>query len=386
MSSHTHIPPVNDARYREVRNVTLVGSVVDLLLGIAKIIVGFTAHSQSLIADGFHSLSDLGTDLMVLFAARHSHRAADAEHPYGHGRIETVATVLLGIALFAVAAGISFDAVRRLFQPELLLQPEPMAIVIAIISVFAKEAIYQYTVRAARRLRSNMLHANAWHSRSDAISSIIVVIGVTGTMYGLPYLDAIAAVGVSLMIIKIGGDLMWSSMQELIDTALDAGEVSAIRDAIMEVNGVQALHMLRTRRSGSDALVDVHLLVDGALSVSEGHQIGESVRGRLMNDFDEITDVTVHIDPEDDERNSPCHDLPMREDMLLRLKEQWKGLDTGDAIEKVIIHYLGGKVHLELVLSRKAIPEATRQGITESLIEAAKRLDEVGDVKVYIHW
>ena len=386
MSSHTHIPPVNDARYREVRNVTLVGSVVDLLLGIAKIIVGFTAHSQSLIADGFHSLSDLGTDLMVLFAARHSHRAADAEHPYGHGRIETVATVLLGIALFAVAAGISFDAVRRLFQPELLLQPEPMAIVIAIISVIAKEAIYQYTVRAARRLRSNMLHANAWHSRSDAISSIIVVIGVTGTMYGLPYLDAIAAVGVSLMIIKIGGDLMWSSMQELIDTALDAGEVSAIRDAIMEVNGVQALHMLRTRRSGSDALVDVHLLVDGALSVSEGHQIGESVRGRLMNDFDEITDVTVHIDPEDDERNSPCHDLPMREDMLLRLKEQWKGLDTGDAIEKVIIHYLGGKVHLELVLSRKAIPEATRQGITESLIEAAKRLDEVGDVKVYIHW
>ena len=386
MSSHTHIPPVNDARYREVRNVTLVGSVVDLLLGIAKIIVGFTAHSQSLIADGFHSLSDLGTDLMVLFAARHSHRAADAEHPYGHGRIETVATVLLGIALFAVAAGISFDAVRRLFQPELLLQPEPMAIVIAIISVFAKEAIYQYTVRAARRLRSNMLHANAWHSRSDAISSIIVVIGVTGTMYGLPYLDAIAAVGVSLMIIKIGWDLMWSSMQELIDTALDAGEVSAIRDAIMEVNGVQALHMLRTRRSGSDALVDVHLLVDGALSVSEGHQIGESVRGRLMNDFDDITDVTVHIDPEDDERNSPCHDLPMREDMLLRLKEQWKGLDTGDAIEKVIIHYLGGKVHLELVLSRKAIPEATRQGITESLIEAAKRLDEVGDVKVYIHW
>ncbi len=386
MSSHTHIPPVNDARYREVRNVTLVGSVVDLLLGIAKIIVGFTAHSQSLIADGFHSLSDLGTDLMVLFAARHSHRAADAEHPYGHGRIETVATVLLGIALFAVAAGISFDAVRRLFQPELLLQPEPMAIVIAIISVIAKEAIYQYTVRAARRLRSNMLHANAWHSRSDAISSIIVVIGVTGTMYGLPYLDAIAAVGVSLMIIKIGWDLMWSSMQELIDTALDAGEVSAIRDAIMEVNGVQALHMLRTRRSGSDALVDVHLLVDGALSVSEGHQIGESVRGRLMNDFDEITDVTVHIDPEDDERNSPCHDLPMREDMLLRLKEQWKGLDTGDAIEKVIIHYLGGKVHLELVLSRKAIPEATRQGITESLIEAAKRLDEVGDVKVYIHW
>jgi cation diffusion facilitator family transporter len=180
--THSHIPGSLDRRYREVRKVTLIGAVVDLVLGVVKIVVGYAASSQALIADGVHSLSDLATDFLVLFAAKHSHREADAEHPYGHGRIETVATVALGVALLAVAAGICYEAVARFLETETLPHPGALALVIALLSVASKEAIYQYTVRVARRLRSNMLHANAWHSRTDAISSIVVVIGVGGAM------------------------------------------------------------------------------------------------------------------------------------------------------------------------------------------------------------
>ena len=164
--------------------MTLIGAVVDLSLGVVKFVVGRLAGSQPLVADGIHSLSDLATDFMVLFAAKHAHREADAEHPYGHGRIETVATVALGASLIIVAIGISFDAVRRMLNPELLMHPGVLALVVAMISVASKEAIYQYTARIARRLRSSMLQANAWHSRSDAISSIVVVIGIAGAVAG----------------------------------------------------------------------------------------------------------------------------------------------------------------------------------------------------------
>ncbi|HFD79823.1 MAG TPA: cation transporter, partial [Gammaproteobacteria bacterium] len=196
---------VNDnPRYREVRRVTVVGAVVDLVLGVVKILVGWLSQSQALIADGVHSLSDLATDFIVLYAAKHSHREADEDHPYGHGRIETLATVGLGIGLIAVSLGIGFDAVERMNEPEHLPVPGMLALVVAAVSIVAKEVIYQYTRRAALRLRSNMLMANAWHSRSDAISSVVVVIGVGGAMMGHAYLDPVAAIAVAVMITKIG--------------------------------------------------------------------------------------------------------------------------------------------------------------------------------------
>jgi cation diffusion facilitator family transporter len=148
--SQTHLPDPRSERYREIRKVTLIGSAVDLLLGVAKLLFGVLANSQALIADGLHSLSDLATDFLVLFAAKHAHREADTEHPYGHGRIETVATVVLGVALAIVAIGICVDAVRRLVEPSTLLHPGIMALVVAALSVVSKEIIYQYTVRLAR--------------------------------------------------------------------------------------------------------------------------------------------------------------------------------------------------------------------------------------------
>ena len=381
--SHTHLPDPQDARYRDVRLVTVVGAVVDLLLGIAKVVVGLAAGSQALVADGVHSFSDLATDFLVLFAAKHAHREADDEHPYGHGRIETVATVVLGVTLVLVAIGISYDALRRLLEPELLTHPGALALVVALVSVAAKEIIYQYTARAARRLRSKMLLANAWHSRSDAISSIVVVIGVLGTMAGFSYLDALAAVAVALMIAKIGWDLLWKSLQELIDTALGPEEVETIRNTIMSVNGVRACHMLRTRHSGSDVLADVHILVDPALSVSEGHQIGEAVRHRLIEMNDDVTDITVHIDPEDDELASPCDHLPLRNEILRRLGQQWQGLEFNAEIQRVVLHYLDGRVDVDVYLPLSEVG-ADKSGELSVLIrKAASQAEDVGDVRVY---
>ncbi|MDX5152022.1 MAG: cation diffusion facilitator family transporter [Acidiferrobacterales bacterium] len=350
----------NPERLRETVKVTLIGSAVDLTLGVLKIVFGYTAQSQALIVDGFHSLSDLATDFMVIFAAKHSHREADEEHPYGHGRIETLATVGLSIALIAVGIGFSVDAIQRLFHPELLLTPHIAAIYIAVLSIVSKEVIYHYSMVIARKYRSEMLKANAWHSRTDAISSAIVVIGVAGAMAGLNYLDAIAAIGVAVMIAKIGWDLGWQSLRELIDTGLEAERVELIKRTIMGTNGVEALHLLRSRRLGGEAYIDVHIQVPPRLSVSEGHQISESVRHKLINTIDEVKDVTVHIDPEDDEIAAPCKNLPSRQELQKQLDERLKNIPEARQIRSMTIHYLGGKVELFITL-----PASVLSGVEE---------------------
>ncbi len=371
-----------DARYREARWVTLVGSAVDLALGVAKIVFGVVAHSAALVADGVHSLSDLLTDVMVLVAARHASRAADEDHPYGHGRIETLMTVALGGALILVAAGIALDAVRRMFEPERLLHPGWAALAVATVSIFAKEAIYHYTMRAARRLRSNLLRANAWHSRSDAISSVVVVIGVGGAMAGLDYLDAVAAVGVAAMVAKIGWDLAWHSVRELVDTGLEPERVQALRAAIRGAAGVRDLHLLRTRRMGADTLVDVHIQVDPRVSVSEGHQVGEEVRRRLMDEFEDVSDVMVHIDPENDEEGNPYAGLPLRDELEPALRRRWSGHPLADAIERIDLHYVGGRVHVEVHLPAAVLDgERSRRDIVAPLVEAARGLEGVAGVR-----
>ncbi len=354
---HHHLPDTDtsgdsyhDARYKAARKVTLIGSVVDLLLGVAKIVVGYIGSSQALIADGIHSLSDLATDGVVLFAMKHGSREADENHPYGHARIETLATIVLGVALVGIAVGIAWDAVLRLRHPELLMHPGWLALVVASISILSKEAIYQYTLRVAKKWNSSLLRANAWHSRSDAISSVIVVIGVLGSMNGLHYLDAVAAIGVALMVAWIGGKLAWRSAQELIDTAMEAEQVTQIRHSIQSVDGAQALHMLRTRRMGDSGLVDVHILVSPRISVSEGHRISETVRAQIMRDVDAVTDVMVHIDPEDDEQAAPSTGLPLRNEVLAQLQQHWTDIEAAQYIEETTLHYLDGKIHVEVLL------------------------------------
>lgn len=374
-------------RYHAVMRVTLIGSAFDLLLGIAKIIGGYIGSSTALIADGVHSLSDLFTDFIVIYAAKHSHREADEDHPYGHGRIETLATVALGLALFAVGVGIAWDAVARLFHPEELWQPGVLALVLASISIFVKEGLYHYSMTIAKKYRSNMLKANAWHSRTDAISSVVVVIGVAGSMAGLEYLDAIAAVGVALMIIKISWELGWHSVRELIDTGLEPERVSAIRKIILAVDGVKTLHILRTRRMGSDALVDVHIQVDPELSVSEGHQISEFVRSRVIKGIDEVADVMVHIDPEDDELYSPNVKLPLRNELLTKLAEHWDKIPEASQMEEITLHYLEGKIKVNLRLPLSVLMgDISRQHqLKQAFDQVAQQVTEVDSINLNFH-
>ena len=371
-------------RYAIIRRVTLVGAGVDLVLALGKIGGGFAAHSQSLVADGVHSLSDLVTDLLVLLAAKLARAKPDAEHPYGHERIETAATVALGVVLILIGAGIAFDAFRRLFHPEDLPIPAWWAMAIAAVSVGFKEGVYHYTMRAAKRFRSKLLEANAWHARSDAASSIVVIIGVGGTLLGLGYLDAIAAVIVAWMIGRMGYRIARQSVEELIDTGLDPGQVESIRAALMEVDGVRDLHMLRTRQMGPKSLVDVHILLDDPkLSVSEGHQISETARAELIRKFHDIEDVTVHIDPEDDEEMAQGRHLGLRGEVEARLRAAWADVPEAGSIRRITLHYLDGRIEVEVELPLElALGSDSPEPIRQRFEQAARKDPDVSGVRI----
>lgn len=339
-----------ESRHRDVRRVTLLGSALDLVLGVAKLLGGWFGHSQSLIADGVHSLSDLATDVAVLIAAKHAHAEADEEHPYGHARIETAATVGLGAVLVLTGVGIGFDAVSRLFGSEPLDVPAVWALSIALVSVVSKELMYHYTMRYARRLDSPMLRANAWHTRSDAASSIVVIIGIGGALLGFAYLDAVAAIVVGVFIAKIGYGFAASSFRELVDTGLKSERLQQIRDIALATPGVHDLHMLRTRRMGGKAFVDVHIiLADGKISVSEGHFISEGVRARLIKQMSEVEDVTVHIDPEDDEINPRIASIS-RVELEERVRDALRRAGETAAPGRLTLHYLAGHVQADVEL------------------------------------
>jgi cation diffusion facilitator family transporter len=337
-------------RARATSRTAIVGAVANSIMAGGKVAIGVGASSQALIADGIHSLSDLLSDLLVWFAGRHATQGPDAEHPYGHGRYETVATLALGAFLMAVAFGIGWDAVERLFAPGELLKPGLLALYAAAASILINEWLFWYTLRYARRVRSDMLRANAWHHRSDAISSVVVLIGVGGTIAGLPYLDAVAAVLVAVMVAKIAWDLGWDAVRELVDTGLEADRLAAIRETIKSVGGVRDIHMLRTRRHGGHASADVHVLVNPWVSVSEGHMISVLVERRLKEQIDEITDVTVHIDPEDDEKAPASTGLPMRSEAMDRLDALWEGIAETAGRKRTVLHYLGGRIDVEVLL------------------------------------
>jgi cation diffusion facilitator family transporter len=346
MTDHQH----RHERMAAVTRTSVVSAVVNLVLTMIKVLVGFIANSQALIADGIHSLSDLLSDLLVWIAGRHATQAPDEDHPYGHGRLETLATLVLGALLIMVGVGIGWDATGRLFNPAELPQPGMLALWVAGASVLVKEWLFWYTLHYAKRVRSDMLRANAWHHRTDAFSSVVVFVGVGGTMAGLTYLDAIAAALVAVMIAKVGWDLGFEAVKELIDTGLEEERVAAIRATIATVGGVRDLHMLRTRKHGGQASADVHLLVDPRISVSEGHAIAVMVEQRLKQEIDEITDVTVHIDPEDDDAAPPTMGLPLRAEALGRLERHWAGIAAANHRTGITLHYLGGRIEAEVML------------------------------------
>jgi len=359
----TFLDTTSPVRYQVSRRVALTGMITNALLVVGQVAVGIIGHSQALVADGMHTLADLSSDLLVLYALKHSAKEADEEHPYGHARIETAVTLVLGVLLLLVGIGIAARAGMRLTDPEAIITPSTITLWVSGFTIFAKEGLYQYTMRIARRFDSDMLKASAWHHRSDAISSIIVFLGIAGTIAGIHSLDALAALGVALFVAKIGIQLGWPAISELVDTGLDKEQLQHIRRTILAVDGVRALHLLRTRRIGGRALVDVHIIVDEDISVSEGHYISELVRTRLVNEVDVVADALVHIDPEDDTHLAPARDLPTRSAVHAHLTAHFKDIDAAAQIERITLHYVGGRLRIELLLplSILASPDAGSQ-------------------------
>lgn len=368
------------------KRATFASIIVNILLSIGQIVLGVIGNSQALIADGVHTLSDLSTDILVLFAIWHGSKEADDDHPYGHGRIETAATVFLGLLLAIVGAGIAINAALGLTEPEEILTPAPITLIMAIITILSKEGLYRYTISIANRVHSNILRANAWHHRSDAISSVIVLIGIGGSIMGLPYFDSLAAIGLGSMIIRMGLLLSWKALKELIDTALSHDEVKAIRETISNIDGVIDLHMLRTRLMGGRALVDVHLQVDGDISVSEGHQISENVRSQVISDFESVDDVLVHIDPEDDEISRVKLDLPLRNEMSSQIHQAIAGIEGAELTEKITLHYLSGSINVDLTFpTLPGSTEESRRAMAHQVTTTLQQNPNIGNIEIFFH-
>lgn len=364
------------------KKITIIGGVVNLVLSILKIGFGWLGQSHALIADGFHSLSDLLTDGLVYYASHHAGHEADEEHPYGHARFETLATVILGSLLVAVAGAIIWGAIARFFNDQVITHGW-LIIVIAILSVLAKEVMFHLTMRTAKETRSDLLKANAWHHRSDAISSFVVLVGVGLEMAGFRYFDSIAALIVGLMVVKIGVDLVLGASKELVDTALDADVVEQIKQVILSISGVRELHFLRTRKMGETALVDVHILVDPKISVSEGHLISETVRLSLIKKIANIGEVMVHIDPEDDEMYSPSVALPLRKSLLSLLDKAWEGLPEKETVNHINLHYLEGNVEVEVELPLNSLSNIDQaEELAEKFKARALQTPQVTSVRV----
>lgn len=280
------------------RRTTMVSVWVNVFLSVLQIVVGYMARSQALVADGIHSLTDLLSDFAVLLANRHSKKDPDLDHPYGHQRFETAASLLLGGMLLGVGAGMIWVAIERMVDPSSIPTVSPVAFGIALLTLVAKESLFRYMLRAGKRVKSSMMVANAWHARSDAASSLVVAFGILGNMMGYAILDPIAALLVGLMIGRMGWRFGTESFHDLMDRAIDERELLEITRTLNETPGVLGVHDVRTRKMGDMILVDAHIEVDRTLTVEQGHEIGVAARAAVLRRH-RVLDLLTHIDPVD---------------------------------------------------------------------------------------
>ena len=275
---------------------TWVSVGINLVLTTVQIGVGIFAKSQGLIADGIHSLSDLVADFVVLFAGHHAKKDADEDHPYGHQRFETAASLALGALLMAVGVGMLWSAYHKLAAPETVQTVHIIALWVAGGALIAKELLFRYMLAVAKRVKSSMLVANAWHARSDAASSLVVGLGIIGNLAGYPILDPIAALIVGFMVSKMGWEFGWDALHDLMDRAVDEQEVAAIRQTLLDTPGVSDVHDVHTRKMGDMIVVDAHIEVDADITVEAGHDIAVLARQRVLQRH-RVLNLMTHVDP-----------------------------------------------------------------------------------------
>ncbi|MEJ2354640.1 MAG: cation diffusion facilitator family transporter [candidate division WOR-3 bacterium] len=283
---------------RRLKKITWIGLGSNILLSAFKFAVGIIGKSQAVVADAVHSLSDVGTDLAVLFGVKFWSSPADPEHPYGHWRIETLVTSIIGVVLFVTGIEIAYKAITTIEEVHKT-GPSLIAISGPLISVILKEILYRWTRTVGREIKSKALVANAWHHRSDVFSSIPVLIAVFLAAIDPRFMivDHIGACIVSIFIIKVSWDILKESFGELVDVSAPKKDIKRIKDVTMKVAGVKSIHAVRTRKLGPGLHVDLHVLVDGNVTVREGHDISEEVKKELLDTGPNIFDVVVHLEP-----------------------------------------------------------------------------------------
>ncbi len=288
-------------RQKKIRSITLWGALLNIFLMILKIFSGILIRSSALIADGIHSFSDLATDIVVLIGTHLSHRPPDETHPYGHGKMETIASQLIALTLVVLSVGLIWSAGTSIYRHEQN-YPGFMVLIVAVVSVISKEIIFFMTRKISRLTGSVILYANAWHHRSDSLSSVAVLIGGVVSLFGWGYADQAATIVVGFMISGVAGKIFFEGFMELSEHAADSESIQKIEEVLSEEKEVSSWHALRTRKLGAELFVDVHVLVDPKLSVLESHNISAKIEKEIKQKLSKPVNVLVHIEPSMRER------------------------------------------------------------------------------------
>ncbi len=363
--------------------VIVVGAVANLVLAALKIAAGIVGRSTAMVADGIHSLSDLLTDGVVLFAHKIGQLPADENHPYGHGRAETLGATLVGAVIMVAGLGLGYGS-WEIISTDTFRTPTWPALAAAVISIAVKEILFRYTRTAGETIKSPSLVANAWHHRSDAFSSIAALVGIGGAMAGYPIMDPAAAIVVAVMILKVGYNIAFMGLSDLMDTALSEEENRRIETMINGMPGVVQTHNLRTRRIGGEVLMDVHILVDPEVSVTEGHHIAEKVRRELIRAMDNVQDILVHVDTEDDRAFDSIYwaNRNYLEKQVDPIIDATKGIRGRTQLR---VHYHGGQTTLEVfVIVSDGISSEQTGATVRKLKEHLQTIEHVDKVRVFI--
>ncbi|MFC4891706.1 cation diffusion facilitator family transporter [Pseudofrancisella aestuarii] len=360
-------------RYQITKKVTIVGMIINCLLAMVKMLIGAIGKSPALFADGVHSFSDLISDIMVLFAAKYANIGEDKNHPYGHERIETLATLALSAILITVGFTIVYHSLSNLIIGNYS-TPDKFTVFAAIFSILGNEFIYQYTMKAANEIDSDLLRANAWHSRSDMWSSVVVLIGLIGAFIGFVWMDAIAALVVCYMIVKMGIKWGYSAVSELIDEGVDEETRASIKKIIRDTEGVLDFHCLRSRKMAGKIIIDVHILVDKYITASEGHYIAEKVRSNIYYNIENIKDITVHVDVTDHYDVFVKLDKiePSRKEIIEQLKHYCSStyLNIDLLLEKkMFLYYLENHIDIYLFLKDEKLLEEYQHKLSKFKIK-----------------
>ncbi len=384
--SNRVVSEASEYRYRQVKKISLIAAIGNLLLGLLKCFFGFWGNSSALVADGFHSLSDILADVFVIIAAKFSKHEADEDHPYGHRRIETLGTFALGLFLVFVGLGIGYEALMELWLHgwKSSHKPELYTVWVAVISLIGNEFLFFYTLKVGKKISSELLIANAYHSRGDSLTCMVVLIGLIGTQFGFPFLDKVSAILIAIYLMKIGVEWGIKALSELVDVGLSAETLLEIETLIHQTPGVLKSHRLRTRKMADQVFLDVHIQVDPYQSVSEGHYIGEHVRMRIGKAFPEVFDITVHIDIDEHIEGIPTTLPPSPLDFQAKLLSAWKGKVLESEFLGIRVYYFSNSIEVEVRLAAGDKNLAMLQDWTDQLKAKAKSIPEISTLKLMV--